>query len=752
MNAAYGNLLNSGVLKGGDLITVSMEVKSPNSTALPSLYLKAGYAYIWFNGTLSDKFSKVSFTTTWQEANGIAFHLGFAGLVGTYIFKNIKLEKGNKATDWTPAPEDKADENQTINYDLSAEPAETGTKNKTANTLWQNLFNHTNFLWLKLKGLFSAGSATTNDGYIPKIDDVNKKLVKSNIYNDGTNVGIGTKNPLASLQITRPSTALATQPIINVIPEPNYGIKLQQYHNGGGYDYYLMQNNGTATDVNLLTFKAGKVGIGTTTPSEKLDVNGSVKANGYKVGAGTDTKLLTDGGGTKLITDFAQLESGKIKATNLPDYLLGQVLYGGSINSSQLCTFSSLYKNKFNTTAATGALTGLTAISHVGVYFIASGNFLLDGTIDVSVGDWVISDGNAWGKIDNTDAVASVNGQTGVVNLDYGDLGEMPVATDTEVGGIMTGFTPTPGIDDGAEIPIRLDSNSKAYVYIGRDNIKDGLGLIDYNNYNKQDIFISGIPTTTISNNFNFIVGIGSYKVNGTYYNAPNPDCGTSLFITGSMVGSLNVFRSGANDWETIQQLFWVLNGKTEQYQRSYNGTAWTGWKRLIKCDDYAGTGRGGIVSEANFGELFRAPDLIQLWNEDILSLTTGTYYLDSLVPIGVPIENSIHIDNGNENNIIGLTSGRRYRVTYEAHYIRGEGEGGVTIRIENGYGVIYSISDYIFEFEISKTTSFSVIITGTEDITPSIVVGSGLTINIPLNLYQVSVEEIKFPYFTAPA
>ena len=106
LKTGYGTLLNSGALKGGDLITVSMEAKSPNSTVLPSLYLKVGYPYIQFKGTLSDKFSKISFTTTWEEAGYTSFTLGFSGLVGTYIFKNIKLEKGNKATDWTPAPED----------------------------------------------------------------------------------------------------------------------------------------------------------------------------------------------------------------------------------------------------------------------------------------------------------------------------------------------------------------------------------------------------------------------------------------------------------------------------------------------------------------------------------------------------------------------------------------------------------------------------------------------------------------------
>ena len=49
-----------------------------------------------------------------------------------------------------------------------------------------------NFLWLKLKDLFSDESATTNDNYLPKIDDVNKKLVKSNIQDDGTTPKYGT--------------------------------------------------------------------------------------------------------------------------------------------------------------------------------------------------------------------------------------------------------------------------------------------------------------------------------------------------------------------------------------------------------------------------------------------------------------------------------------------------------------------------------------------------------------------------------
>ena len=63
------------------------------------------------------------------------------------------------------------------------------TKNTVSESITgQNLFDYlikgVNFTWLKLKDLFSVSN--TNNNYIPKIDDVNKKLVKSNIQDDGT--------------------------------------------------------------------------------------------------------------------------------------------------------------------------------------------------------------------------------------------------------------------------------------------------------------------------------------------------------------------------------------------------------------------------------------------------------------------------------------------------------------------------------------------------------------------------------------
>lgn len=54
-----------------------------------------------------------------------------------------------------------------------------------------------------------------------------------------------------------------------------------------------------------------------------------------------------------------------------------------------------------------------------GYYYVVSvsGSTNLDGITDWVAGDWAIFNGTAWQKVDNTEAVISVNGQTGVVVL-----------------------------------------------------------------------------------------------------------------------------------------------------------------------------------------------------------------------------------------------------------------------------------------------------------------------------------------------
>jgi hypothetical protein len=53
-----------------------------------------------------------------------------------------------------------------------------------------------------------------------------------------------------------------------------------------------------------------------------------------------------------------------------------------------------------------------------------AGTTNLDGITDWQVGDWAIYNGTVWQKVDNTDAVSSVNGQTGTVVLTTTNIAE----------------------------------------------------------------------------------------------------------------------------------------------------------------------------------------------------------------------------------------------------------------------------------------------------------------------------------------
>ena len=121
-------------------------------------------------------------------------------------------------------------------------------------------------------------------------------------------------------------------------------------------------------------------------------------------------------------------ENSKIISSQLPDYLLGQVMYGG--NASTVATTATVspsdsLKAKKNITATSisivNSATSAAANTYgwqdlEGVYFICQANGTF-AEISFETGDWIISTGSKWEKIDNTDAVKSVNGQTGAVNI-----------------------------------------------------------------------------------------------------------------------------------------------------------------------------------------------------------------------------------------------------------------------------------------------------------------------------------------------
>ena len=92
-------------LKEGDSFTVSITMKSPDSTAPPEIYLKGGLGYFKLTGELGREYSTLYYTGVWKTENVINVHLRFSS-IGTYFVQSLKLEKTSFPTPYSQAIED----------------------------------------------------------------------------------------------------------------------------------------------------------------------------------------------------------------------------------------------------------------------------------------------------------------------------------------------------------------------------------------------------------------------------------------------------------------------------------------------------------------------------------------------------------------------------------------------------------------------------------------------------------------------
>jgi hypothetical protein len=99
---------------------------------------------------------------------------------------------------------------------------------------------------------------------------------------------------------------------------------------------------------------------------------------------------------------------GKVPVSELPAAVLGALSYQGTWDAS------------------TNTPTLTSSVGTKGYYYVVSvaGNTNLNGITDWLVGDWAVYNGTIWQKVDNTEAVTSVNGQTGAVVLTTTNIAE----------------------------------------------------------------------------------------------------------------------------------------------------------------------------------------------------------------------------------------------------------------------------------------------------------------------------------------
>jgi hypothetical protein len=150
---------------------------------------------------------------------------------------------------------------------------------------------------------------------------------------------------------------------------------------------------------------------------------GATTLTGYVKGTGTTPMTATatipntdiTGLGTASTKDagaangVATLDAGgKVPVSELPAAVLGALSYQGTWDAS------------------TNTPTLTSSVGTKGYYYVVSvaGNTNLNGITDWLVGDWAVYNGTVWQKVDNTETVTSVNGQTGAVVLTTTDVAE----------------------------------------------------------------------------------------------------------------------------------------------------------------------------------------------------------------------------------------------------------------------------------------------------------------------------------------
>ena len=132
-----------------------------------------------------------------------------------------------------------------------------------------------------------------------------------------------------------------------------------------------------------------------------LDTGGANAVTASEIRAFIDSKAQNSG--------LASLDSsGKIPLAQIPDSIRTSLQFQGMWNASS------------NTpTLASG-------VGTQGHFYIVStpGGTDLDGETDWDTGDWAIFDGTTWSKVDNSERVTQVNGQTGIVTLTTSNISE----------------------------------------------------------------------------------------------------------------------------------------------------------------------------------------------------------------------------------------------------------------------------------------------------------------------------------------
>jgi hypothetical protein len=330
---------------------------------------------------------------------------------------------------------------------------------------------------------------------------------------------------------------------------------------GGSYVPYI----GATENVDLgafdITSSAFIVGGGLATQFLKAD--GSLDATVYQPAGNYITQLSGEatasgpGNATVTLSNSAVINKVLTGLTIAGDAIVATdsilTAFGKVQNQINTLVGGVQYKGTWN--AATNTPTLVSSVGVQGNYYVVSvaGNTNLNGITDWKLGDWAIFNGSVWEKVDNTDAVISVNGQIGEVVLTTTDIAE----------GTNLYYT---DLRARSAISLTTTGNSGASTY---SNLT---GILNVPNYTLAGL--GGVPLTrelTINGTTFDLSANRSWSV-GTVTSV-----GTSGPITGGTItgtGTIGITQSGASSDGYLSSIDWnTFNNKQNALTNPVTGT-----------------------------------------------------------------------------------------------------------------------------------------------------------------------------------
>lgn len=255
---------------------------------------------------------------------------------------------------------------------------------------------------------------------------------------------------------------------------------------------------------------------------------------------------------------------GKVPIANLPASVVGAVEFQGTWDA--------------NTNTP-----NLTVVQQKGNYFVVNvvGSTNLSGITDWNIGDWAISNGTTWDKVDNTDSVTSVAGKTGIITLIKADVGlpnvddtsdiNKPVSTATQTALDLKAPLASPAFTGVPTVPTAVAGTnttqvaSTAYVQTELGSLtKADVGLGNVDNTSDADKPVSTAQQTALDTKVNKAgdTMTGTLLLPDGSAAAPSiafaNDTDTGIFSAG--VSALNIVVAGVTQAKAIATEFQIIN------------------------------------------------------------------------------------------------------------------------------------------------------------------------------------------------